>query len=239
MYSLLEVFIWRKTALKKLFTAIRKSDLNTVRMLLDQDPSLIACTAKAPPKKDDGQSPLQVALKTDNAVIANYLLDMGADVNFMESDDCINNMRAPVVHDAIIFAVMNSRWNARNIDGGYSVFSTAERADASYAVLARMIEMGANVNAVDSIGNSCLWRAAIQAEQILPSYNHNTKEVFQDRLLTIEVAADLSRIFHLLIEHGADVGCIHPYSGVSFRDYFISSPPLRSLIAHRQENIPQ
>lgn len=233
------LFIWRKTALKKLFTAIRKSDLDAVRKILEKDPSLIACTAKAPPKKDDGQSPLQVALKTDNATIANYLLDMGADVNFMEGEDCINSLRAPVLHDAVIAAIMNSRWNTYDADGKLTVFSTAEKADESYAILARMIEMGANVNAVDSAGNSCLWRAAISAEQILPGYNRSTKEVFQDRLLTHELAADLSRIFHLLIGHGADVGCIHPYMGVSFRDYFVSSPSLRSLTAYRQENIPK
>ena len=56
--------------------------------LLDKKPELIACTAKAPPKKDVGQSPLQVAIKTNNYVIAHLLLDRGADVNFMEPEDC-------------------------------------------------------------------------------------------------------------------------------------------------------
>jgi len=223
--------------MKKLFAAIRKSDLDTIKLLLEKDPSLISCTATSP-KKDAGQSPLQVALKTDNAAIANYLLDKGADVNFMESPDCGSNPQAPVLHDAIIASVMNSRWNTYT-DGELTVFGTAEHADESFSLLSRMIEMGADVNAVDSVGNSCLWRAAIQAEQILPGYNRSTKEVFKDRLLTYELAADLSRIFHLLIQHGADVGCIHPYIGVSFRDYFVSSPPLRSLTAYRQENIPQ
>ena len=215
--------------MKKLFNAIRKSDLDTVKSLLERDPTLIACTASAPPKKNAGQSLLQVALKTDNAPIANLLLDMGADVNFIESPDSGNNLRAPVLHDAIIAAVMNSRWNTFN-DGELTVFSTAEKADESYAVLTRMIETGADVNAVDSVGNSCLWRAVIQAEQILPGYNRSTKEVFKDRLLTPELAADLSRIFHLLTSHGADTGCMHPYLGISFRDYFVSSPPLKALI---------
>jgi len=228
----------RKWIMKKLFTAIRKSDLESVREILKKDPSLIACTAKAPPKKDDGQSPLQIALKTDNADIANYLLDMGADVNFIESDDCINNWRAPVLHDAINAAVMTSRWNDYT-DGKLTVFSTAKRADESFAILVRMIEMGADVNAVDSVGNSCLWRAAIQAGQILPSYDRNTKEVFQDRLLTYELAADLSRIFLLLIQHGADVEFNHPHLGISFRDYFVSNPLLRSLTAYRQETTPK
>lgn len=215
--------------MKKLFNAIRKSDLDTIKNILENDPNLISCTAKAPPKKDAGQSLLQVALKTDNAAIAKYLLDMGADVNFMESPDCGNSRRAPVLHDAIIAAIMNSRWNTFN-DGELTTFSTKEKSDESFAVLVRMIEMGADVNAVDSVGNSCLWRAAIQAEQILPAYNRSTKEVYKDRLLTPELAADLSRIFHLLTGHGADTGCMHPYLGISFRDYFVSSPPLKALI---------
>ena len=219
--------------MKKLFTAIRKSDLAAVRSMLEKEPSLVHCTAKAPPKKDAGQSPLQVALKTDNAAIAGFLLDMGADVNFMESPDCGSSWRAPVLHDAIIAAVMNSRWNTIT-DGKLTVFGTAEKANESFALLSRMIDMGADVNAVDSAGYSCLWRTAIQAEQILPGYNKTTKEVFNDRLLTNELAADLSRILLLLIERGADVGCVHPYLNITFRDYFASSPPLRSLTAYKR-----
>lgn len=216
--------------MKKLFTAIRKSDLDAVRSMLEKDPSLVNCTAKSPPKKDAGQSPLQVALKTGNAAIAAFLLDMGADVNFMESPDCGSNRRAPVLHDAINAAIMNSRWNTFT-DGTLEVFGTAEQADAHFAILQRMLETGADVNAVDSAGNSCLWRAAIQAELILPGYNKTTKEVFRDRLLTRELAEDLSRIFRLLIARGADIEFPHPYLNVSFRDYFVSSPPLRSLTA--------
>ena len=52
--------------MKKLFTAIRSSDLEMVQQLIEKKPALANCVAKQPPKKDDGQSPLQVALKTGN-----------------------------------------------------------------------------------------------------------------------------------------------------------------------------
>lgn len=39
-------------------------------------PDLVNCVAKQPPKKDDGQSSLQVALKTGAFDIADYLIDM-------------------------------------------------------------------------------------------------------------------------------------------------------------------
>lgn len=61
--------------MKKMFTAIRASDLETVKKIIEKKPDIVNCKAKQPPKKDDGQSPLQVALKIGNLTIANYLLD--------------------------------------------------------------------------------------------------------------------------------------------------------------------
>ena len=71
--------------MKKLFQAIRKKENDTVRELLAKKPELVRCTAKQPPKKDDGQSPLQVAFKTGNFEAVNLLLDLGADVTKRES----------------------------------------------------------------------------------------------------------------------------------------------------------
>ena len=97
--------------MKKLFTAIRQNDLETVKEIIEKKPELVNCVAKQPPKKDDGQSPLQVALKTEAFEIASYLIDNGANVNFIESEDCANLWRAPVIHDAINAAIMCSRYN--------------------------------------------------------------------------------------------------------------------------------
>ena len=70
--------------MKKLFVAIRQGDLQLVKEILEKNPKLINCTAKQPPKKDDGQSPLQVAIKSGNLHIADYLIDFWADLNFIE-----------------------------------------------------------------------------------------------------------------------------------------------------------
>ena len=140
--------------MKKLFTAIRASNLEMVRQVIEKKPALVNCVAKQPPKKDDGQSPLQVALKTGNIAIANYLLDRGADVNFIEDESCCNAWRTPVLHDAINCAVMCCRWNTNDKYMGFRVFSTKERAVEALNVLKRMLDMGADVNALDSYGNS-------------------------------------------------------------------------------------
>ena len=75
--------------------------IEEVKNIISMKPELVNCIAKQPPKKDDGQSPLQVALKTGNFETAEYLINMGADLNFMEDFTCCNTWRTPVVHDAI------------------------------------------------------------------------------------------------------------------------------------------
>lgn len=210
--------------MKKLFQAIRKSDIETVKQLLEQKPELVHCTAKQPPKKDDGQSPLQVALKTGNLEIASYLLDMGADVNFMESEDCCNEWRSPVIHDAIVAAIMNSRWNTNSSISGFEVFSTKEKADQAYEILKRMLEAEADVNAKDSYGISCLWRFCQQARQILPTYNHVEQKLSDNRIMTDEIKEDLVRIYSLLLKHDMDLDYIAPMFSSTARELYEKEP---------------
>ena len=58
--------------MKKFFKAIRDKDFELVSQLINSSPELVNCTAKQPPKKDDGQSPLQIALKTGAFDIADF-----------------------------------------------------------------------------------------------------------------------------------------------------------------------
>ena len=60
--------------------------------------------------------------------------------------------------------------------------------------------MGADVNGVDSKGNSCLWRFCLQAHQILSNYNHVQRTLGTNHVLTPELQSDLRRIFSLLWE---------------------------------------
>ena len=190
--------------MKKLFTAIRQGDAATVCALLDKKPELIACTAKAPPKKDAGQSPLQVAVKSGNLEIAHLLLDRGADVNFMEAEDCGNEWRMPVVQDAIRAAMMCTRYNSRWPDG-YHVSHTQTQADAAFALLERMVILGADLTKTDSYGNNALIRALLDARQIIPSFHPGEQRYIEDRLFTPELASDLNRIFALLMTSASDI----------------------------------
>lgn len=205
--------------MKKLFTAIRSSDIETVRKIIEKKPALVNCVAKQPPKKDDGQSPLQVALKTGNTAIADYLLDMGADVNFIEDESSCNDWRTPVLHDAINCAVMFCRWNTDDKYMGFRVFSTKERAAHALGILKRMLDMGADVNALDSYGNSGLNRFALQAKQILPAFNYAEHREEADRIFTEELHEDLWNVLNALKEAGADASYKAPNLGYSVREF--------------------
>ena len=205
--------------MKKLFTSIRASDLEMVRQIIEKKPELVNCVAKQPPKKDDGQSPLQVALKTGNTAIANYLLDMGTDVNFIEDETCCNEWRTPVLHDAINCAVMSCRWNIDDKHMGFKVFSTKEKAAEALGVLKKMLDMGADVKALDSYGNSGLNRFALQAKQILPSYNYAEHREGKDRIFTEELHEDLRSVLQALKDAGADASYKAPNLGYSVREF--------------------
>ena len=200
--------------MKKLFTAIQKNDIATVKALLDKSPELISCTLKGTPKKYDGQSPLQVALKDSKIEMIELLLAYHPDVNFIEDESCANPWRAPVIHDAINRAIMYSRWNV-NRSNGLEVENTKEEADAAFAILQKLISLGADVNAKDSYGNACIDRACLQARQILPIKGSN------DRILTEELRSDISRIFDLLISSGADMAYIAPNAfGKTYKEQY-------------------
>ncbi len=201
--------------MKKLFVAIRQGDLDQVKELIDQKPELISCTAKQPPKKDDGQSPLQIAIKSGNLKIAEYLLDCGADVNFMDTESC-NEWKMPVIQDAIMAAVMSSRFLRFTYNVGdkeWELARTKEQFQAGFSLLKRMLEAGADPNATDSYGNSCLQRAVLDARQILPTIHYSDPTWKDTRPLNSELAEDLTLIFNLLFEKGADFNEVDPATG--------------------------
>ncbi len=89
--------------MKKLFKAIRQGDFDEVKSILEKYPESVNEAATPPPKKDTALSPLQVALKIGKLDIAEYLIEHGADVNYIEPEDKVEVpvWRMPVIQDAI------------------------------------------------------------------------------------------------------------------------------------------
>lgn len=215
--------------MKKLFKAIRDKNIELVKQLIINDPVLVNCTAKQPPKKDDGQSPLQVALKTGAFDIADFLIDNGADLNFMEDESCCNTWRAPVIHDAINAAVMSSRWNTNNPYTGFEVYSTEENAITARKLLEKMLQLGSDINMLDSFGNSGIWRYCIQANQILPRFNYATNCECDDRIFTVELETDLLSILKLLCKYGADLSYVSPNVGLTVKAFYANGSMAKLL----------
>ena len=86
--------------MKKLFVLIRQGNLEEVKNIIEKRPDLLNCIAGPQPKKDHGQSLLQVAFKTGKLDIADYLIEKGIDVDFMEAEDDDPGLRVPVLFDA-------------------------------------------------------------------------------------------------------------------------------------------
>ncbi|MBX2849124.1 MAG: ankyrin repeat domain-containing protein [Acidiferrobacterales bacterium] len=171
----------KRKDIKLLFKSIRSQDNETAWELIESNKGIIHSTAKSPPKKDDGQIPLQVAFKTGNYEIANFLIDKGSNVNFIETDS-INEGVAPVIHHsikAVVYSILF--WNGE------------QKSTDAIKLLRKMIENGANPNARDSYGNSCLDRGLM-----------DTNEVVINLSYSVDMDKPLIEVFKILISAGAD-----------------------------------
>ncbi len=207
--------------MKALFIAIRKREIEKIKELITKRPDLVNCIAKEPPKKDDGQSPLQIAFKTGNFWAVKYFLENGADVNFIDTTS-VNDWKMPVLHDAVMATVALARfeypidpWNEEKKDI-YELKGVKEHFEKTFSLLKIMVDKEANVNSVDSYGNSVLMRACADIQ------NRWTNT---DRPLAKETVEDLKQIFDLLISSGADI--------------YLSTPTRKSVVEMNQKLLEQ
>lgn len=174
--------------MEKLFRAVRHGDVGVVTALLDKNPALVGAVRKPPPKKDAGQQPLGVALKTGKYEIARLLLDRGADVNFIE--DASVDGRQPVVNDAVEAAVASG------------LRKDPAAAAESLALLKLMVELGADVAApYPDTGQPVLWWAVFRVQY------RRTGELSGDDV------ARLTPVFQTLVDAGADPDATNEWVG--------------------------
>jgi len=195
--------------MKKLFTVIRQGKLDEVKTIIERKPELVNCVSGALPKKDHGQSPLQVAFKTGNYEIADYLISHGADINFMEAEDDDSGLRAPVLFDAINSTIISLCYQKIN------------ESEIAFSYVKFLVEKGADVNKLASNGFDAINWSVSTAELLFEraSIYPNVQDA---------VRKQLARILDLLIENGADYIAwanrghyAEPYSGPSNKSMFI------------------
>ncbi|NVN95831.1 MAG: ankyrin repeat domain-containing protein [Bacteroidetes bacterium] len=175
-----------KKEIKIFFKAISEGDFNKVSELLNKNPEYLNICNFTPPKKDDGQSGLQVSFKTGNFEIAKLLIENGADINYMETSE-INEWKVPVLHDCIRATIFNS----------YTLQKDTKKFHKAFSLLELMISKKANSNSTDSYGNNCLHRTILDARQMLD----NPDTDFSNDILIKQ----LKNVFNLLINAGADI----------------------------------
>ena len=171
--------------MQKLFTLLRQGNIEEITRLISDKPELINSISGPKPKKDHGQSLLQVALKTGHNEIAEFLIDAGINVNFMEAEENDLGPRMPAIFDAIT-AVIDSLC--------IGVFRTSEEAtrkfeesDAALGLLKKMIQCGADVNGKTSNGLSTVNWSLHHASLIMgrPSIYPNSQEKVREQLRAV------------------------------------------------------
>ena len=174
--------------MNKIFKDIRHGDIEAVRAAISKNVTIVneVYNAKTP-KKDIGQSPLQVAIKCGEFEIIEFLLEKGADSDFMEDPALVppNSVCMSVLHDAII-GVFSALC--------YKQYSHSE----NYMNLIKiLLENGANPNRKTSSGMLPIGTAVNKAEMILECKNAypDIQEITKKRLF---------ETLDLLIKYGAD-----------------------------------
>ena len=174
--------------MNKLFKDIRHSDIEAVRASISKNVAVVneVYNAKAP-KKDIGQSPLQVAIKCGEFEIIELLLEKGADADFMEDPALVppHSTCMSVLHDAII--------------GVFSALCYRQYSDSEKYInlIKRLLENGANPNRKTSSEMLPIGTTVNEAEMIL-----ERKEAYPD---IQEITKErLFETLDLLIKYGAD-----------------------------------
>ena len=181
------MFYRKGDKMKRLFKAVRQNDLETIRRILDGEPELINCVATSPPKKDEGQSLLQVANKVGNLEIAHYLIDKGIDINYKEPDNgmpCTQCFTCPVLIDAVRFLLSGGPEWSKHVE---------ERKK----LLLHLLEKGADPNITDNRGTNS-WDWAINAYCDVRGSVGDTEQK--------EMFADLEKeLLDILYRYNADI----------------------------------
>ena len=174
--------------MQELFKAIRMSDFDVVKESIENNPNLVNEVATGA-FDIEGKSPLQFAITRSEIEIARYLIEKGADVNFVGLGS-IDNWQIPILHVAINKTIQNSRFPRREADGPKN---DGKLFNKHLELLDLILEKGADITQLDSYGNLPIMRAVLDALNLDLSITDD------------ELDEDIEKIFSLLVSYGADI----------------------------------
>lgn len=181
--------------MQKLFTLLRQGNIEELKRILAEKPEEISSKSGATPKKDQGQSLLQVALKTGQLEIAEYLLEVGIDVNFMEEEDDDPGLRVPVLFDAV--TATTDSLCANQFSTPDEVKEKFNNSDRAFAIFRSMVSRGADVNKRTSNGMSIINWSLHHAETIME--RRSAYPFSQEK-----IREQLTLLLDFLFKNGAD-----------------------------------
>lgn len=190
--------------MQKFFKDIRHNDIDAVRNAIKKKPAVVnEIFDGQKPKKDVGQSPLQVAIKCGHFEIIDLLIENGADIDFMENpadkpDDTSASyfMCMSVLHDAIIGAF------------GALPYGEFERAQKYVRLIESLLEKGADPDKgalpLTAMGETILPfdTAMSEAAKVLRQFSESDYK--PDGTKYNMAKKYLFEILDLLIKYGAD-----------------------------------
>lgn len=190
--------------MKKLFTLIRQGKRDEVAAILAKRPELISCTAIAPPKKDNGQSPLMVAIKSDNLEVAHLLLDYGADVNFRDPPSQPHNESVPIWYLAVGQCFMRA--------GDFVSDKSKERSRGYYELLQRLLDMGMDPNkkATSEFFSLNAWQYALNQYNYFAHGSYSSYYEDGDKAHNRQLREMLKAVLDLLLAHGVNIRDFDP-----------------------------
>ena len=157
------------------------------------------------------------------------LIDRGADLNFIDEPTELNPFCQPVIQTAGGRAVFDCRRMIKRWNGQYEMYSSKEKADQSFKVFKKMLELGADISQKDSHGGTLLQNILRETKEVLPSYYWKTKETSDNILITDELRHDLNRIYDLLIRYGVTSEEISAYHKIPLKELYQNSPTMEFL----------
>ena len=188
--------------MNKLFADIRQGDIDAVKSAISKKPEVVnEIFTGSKPKKDIGQSPLQVALKCAQFDIIDLLLDNGADPNFMEDPDKVppNSICCPVLMDAIKYSMDTLL---------YSGTKYHEESNQYVRIVERLLFLGADPNKhrYDARSESNNWPSlGMLAGSANNTLNQTKMRIDRDPEAYVVAKRNIIKILDLLIQYGADV----------------------------------
>ncbi|MBO4804690.1 MAG: hypothetical protein J5554_01460 [Paludibacteraceae bacterium] len=204
----------------KIFEAIRNDNLDDVIACVEKNPACVNAVAPMKPNDTKGMSPLQVAVTTGwHRKIAWYLLEHGADVNFIESPKHRKTLANPVFFDVALVAVYNARrYELDEQSNTYRLIHSKEDADEAFDFLKAVGEHGADLSKTDYFNNGVISRVLFAANRVYPDPKYPRIKPSEEQ------NEDLLRIFKYLLDSGAEKNTVSSYAKKTNQEIYCTEP---------------